>query len=143
MADITITEQQVQKLVEDCLIANGCNRENAEALGRTIASAERDGSTSHGLFRMPGYIASLRSGKVNGNARPIVSRISPAVIRVDGDHGYAPLALEAGRDALIEAAQENGIAAMALVNVHHFAALWAEVEPIAEAGLLCYGLYHL
>jgi delta1-piperideine-2-carboxylate reductase len=135
MTDITMTEQQVQQLVEDCLTANGCNQENAAALGRTIASAERDGSASHGLFRMPGYIASLRSGKVNGSAEPKVTRISPAVVKVDGDHGYAPLALEKGREALIEAARENGIAAMALVNVHHFAALWVEVEPIAEAGL--------
>ena len=135
MSEITMTEQEIQQLVEDCLTANGCNQENAAALGRTIASAERDGSASHGLFRMPGYIASLRSGKVNGNAEPKVTRISPAVVKVDGDHGYAPLALEKGREALIEAARENGIAAMALVNVHHFAALWVEVEPIAEAGL--------
>jgi delta1-piperideine-2-carboxylate reductase len=63
-----------------------------------------------------------------------VTRLSPSVVKVDGDHGYAPLALELGRQALIEAAKENGIAAMALVNVHHFAALWVEVEPIAEAG---------
>ena len=135
MSEITMTEQEIQQLVEDCLTANGCNQENAAALGRTIASAERDGSASHGLFRMPGYIASLRSGKVNGTADPKVTRISPAVVKVDGDHGYAPLALEKGREALIEAARENGIAAMALVNVHHFAALWVEVEPIAEAGL--------
>ena len=134
MSVTTMTELEVRQLVENCLMANGANRETAAAVGRTIAAAERDGCASHGLFRMPGYIASLRSGKVNGNAQPSVSRISPAVVRVDGDHGYAPLALEAGREALIEAARENGIAAMALVNVHHFAALWVEVEPIAEAG---------
>ena len=136
MSDLIMTEAEIQQLVSDCLMANGCNAENAAALGRTIASAERDGSASHGLFRMPGYIASLRSGKVNGSAQPTVARISPAVVKVDGDHGYAPLALEKGREALIEAARENGIAAMALVNVHHFASLWIEVEPIAEAGLV-------
>ena len=135
MSDIKMTEREVQQLVEGCLMAYGCNLENASALGRTIASAERDGSASHGLFRMPGYIASLRSGKVDGKAEPTVTRISPSVIKVDGHHGYAPLALEKGREALIEAARENGIAAMALVNVHHFASLWVEVEPIAEAGL--------
>ncbi|MGB2466298.1 MAG: Ldh family oxidoreductase, partial [Porticoccaceae bacterium] len=124
MSHVTMTEREVQALVEDCLTANGCNHDNAAAVARTIAAAERDGCASHGLFRLPGYIASLRSGKVNGSAIPSVSRISPAVVRVEGDHGYAPLALEAGRDALIEAARENGIAAMALVNVHHFAALW-------------------
>jgi len=93
MSHVNMTEQEVQALVEDCLTANGCDQENAAAVARTIAAAERDGCASHGLFRLPGYIASLRSGKVNGSARPSVSRISPAVVRVDGDHGYAPLAL--------------------------------------------------
>jgi delta1-piperideine-2-carboxylate reductase len=134
MSETMMTEHDIQQLVEDCLQANGCNAENAASVGRTIAAAERDGCASHGLFRMPGYIASLRSGKVNGRAQPTVTRLSPSVVKVDGDHGYAPLALELGRQALIEAAKENGIAAMALVNVHHFAALWVEVEPIAEAG---------
>ena len=129
-----MTVADIQHLVIDCFTANGCDIDNAAALARTISFAERDGSASHGLFRLPGYIASLRSGKVDGCAQPTVERISPSVIRVDGKRGYAPLALERGRAALIEAAKENGIAAMALVNVHHFAALWVEVEPIAEAG---------
>ena len=136
MSKIVMSEAEIYQLVESCLLANGCDSANASALARTISAAERDGCASHGLFRMPGYIASLRSGKVDGCATPSVERISPAVVRVDGHGGYAPLALERGRDALIEAARENGIAAMALVNLHHFAALWAEVEPIAEAGLV-------
>ena len=134
MANQMMTVADIQQLVIDCFTANGCDIDNAAALARTISFAERDGSASHGLFRLPGYIASLRSGKVDGCAQPTVERISPSVIRVDGKRGYAPLALERGRAALIEAAKENGIAAMALVNVHHFAALWVEVEPIAEAG---------
>ena len=93
MTATNMTEREVQALVEDCLTVNGCDNENAAAVARTIAAAERDGCASHGLFRMPGYIASLRSGKVNGNAKPSVSRISASVIRVDGDYGYAPLAL--------------------------------------------------
>jgi delta1-piperideine-2-carboxylate reductase len=135
VSDRIMTEAEIEQLVIDCMMANGCNQQNAGALARTIGAAERDGCASHGLFRMPGYIASLRSGKVDGCAEPTVERIAPAVVRVDGKRGYAPLALEKGRQALIEAARENGIAAMALVNVHHFAALWVEVEPIAEAGL--------
>jgi len=135
MTDVIMTRQEIQVIVEQGLEANGCNKENAAAVARTISAAELDGCAAHGLFRMPGYVASLRSGKVNGKAQPTVTRISPGVVKVDGDHGYAPLALEMGRQALIDAARENGIAAMALVNVHHFAALWVEVEPLAEAGL--------
>lgn len=135
MADVRLSLDEVYQLTESCLLANGCNQENAGAVARTLKAAERDGCAAHGLFRLPGYIASLRSGKVNGNAEPTITNLAPAVVRVDGDRGYAPLALERGRDALIAAARKNGIAAMALVNVHHFAALWTEVEPIASEGL--------
>ena len=51
---------------------NGCNENNATALSKIVHDAERDGSLSHGLFRIPGYVASLRSGKVKGDAEPII-----------------------------------------------------------------------
>ncbi len=135
MTDITLSLDEVNELVSNALVANGCNRDNSEAIARTITAAERDGCESHGVFRLPGYIASLRSGKVNGNADPQIIPLSPAVLQVEGDRGFAPLALERGRQALIDTARTNGIASLALVNVHHFASLWAEVEPIAAAGL--------
>ena len=99
VTDVIMTRQEIQSIVELALESNGCDKENAAAVGRTISAAELDGCAAHGLFRMPGYVASLRSGKVNGKAKPTVTRISPGVVKVDGDHGYAPLALEMGREA--------------------------------------------
>ena len=40
---------------------------NAEAVATTVKHAERDGSVSHGLFRIPGYTAALNSKKVKGS----------------------------------------------------------------------------
>lgn len=135
MTDINLTLDEVRTLATQILTNNGCDAANADAVASVITAAERDGCHSHGLMRLAGYVASLKSGKVNGQAEPRVEQLAPSVVRVNGDSGFAPLALERGRDALIEAARANGIAAMALVDVHHFAALWGEVEPIAEAGL--------
>src|SRR5690606_5174992 len=47
-------------------------------------------------------------------------------------------AQEAGREALIAKARENGIAAMLIRDSHHFAALWPDVEPLAEQGLVAF-----
>jgi delta1-piperideine-2-carboxylate reductase len=103
-----------------------------------VTAAERDLCHSHGLFRIPGYVASLKSGKANGKARPAVSELAPGVVRIDGDGGFAPLALETGRAPLIERALANGIAALALNNIYHFAALWPETEALAEQGLAAF-----
>jgi delta1-piperideine-2-carboxylate reductase len=85
---------------------------------------------------VPGYVKSLKAGKINGHANPVATRIGPCAIVVEGDNGMAPLALEVGRAPLIEAARENGMAALAVRRTHHYAALWPETEALAPEGLV-------
>jgi len=118
------------------LTANGADQENAEAVTHFMWAAERDSCHSHGLFRLPGYAASLKSGKVNGKSRPTVEDLAAATIRVNGDNGYAPMALKVGRDPLVKRARETGIAACAITNTYHFSALWVEAAALAEQGVV-------
>ena len=136
---VNFSLKEVEDIVQVSLVANGCNEENAAAVATTIMAAERDGCPGHGLLRLPGYVAALRSGKVDGNAAPTVERIAPGLLRVDAQSGFAPLSLSIGRKPLIEAAQEQGVAVMGLVRVHHFSALWFEIEPLAAAELCAIG----
>ena len=128
--------EQVEALARGCLMANGCDSANAEAVAATVTAAERDGAASHGLFRIPGYVAALRSGKVNGRAQPKAEDLAPATLRMDGDGGFAPLAHRLSRPLLAERARTQGLAALGIVNVHHFSALWVEVEALAADGLV-------
>ena len=128
---------EIGALARDALSHNGCDEENTDALVRTVVGAERDGSLSHGLFRIPGYVASLRSGKVNGKARPTVAHVTAAVVRVHGDNGYAPLSIERGVPVLAAATKKVGVAVMALTRTYHFAALWPETEAVASQALIC------
>ena len=136
MSETTMTIDAIHALAKDKLMAHGCDAENAGAVADIITRAEGDGCHSHGLMRLPGYVATLKSGKVNGKARPTIKKLAPAVVQVNGHNGFAPYALAEGRVHLIEAAKTCGIAAMPLIGIHHFAALWTEVEPLAEAGLV-------
>ncbi|MDC0492325.1 Ldh family oxidoreductase, partial [Candidatus Pseudothioglobus singularis] len=47
---------EIFNLAKAALINNGANEENADAVATTVTNAERDGSVSHGLFRIPGYV---------------------------------------------------------------------------------------
>ena len=75
--DNKISLNEIRELVTNIFLKQGCNQENASALANTITKAEEDGSSSHGLFRLPGYVASLKSGKVNGHASPRVVNKTP------------------------------------------------------------------
>ena len=125
---------EVKPLAEASLKAAGCNDENAEAVAECIFQAERHGAHSHGLFRMPGYLASLNSGKVNGKASPRLNNAKPSVLSVDGDGGYAPLAHRKLAKPLADLAKSQGVAVAAVTNTFHFAALWQEVELLANEG---------
>ena len=56
---------EIYQLAKNALFSNGCNETNSNSVAKTVTNAERDGSISHGLFRIPGYVASLKSKKVS------------------------------------------------------------------------------
>lgn len=130
-----MTLDAARRLAEHCLQNNGCDMANASAVAEVMLRAEADGCASHGLFRLPGYVAALRSGKVDGAAVPSIDHLMPAILRIDAANGFAPRAVAKGRPALIEAAKIHGLAAASVVRAHHFSALWCDVEPLVEAGL--------
>ena len=66
MSTIPLTLEEIFDLAKKTLLANGCDDETASILSELIKNAERDGSLSHGLFRLPAYVSGLKSGKING-----------------------------------------------------------------------------
>ena len=83
---------EIKELTEKALAQAGASPEHADAVADVVMRAEQDGSVSHGLFRVPGYVAALTSGKVQGNPNPKVQWVTPSLLRCDGDRSFAPLA---------------------------------------------------
>ncbi|WP_420556155.1 Ldh family oxidoreductase [Roseovarius sp.] len=135
MAKETISLIEIHELCVAALTNAGAHEAAALAVAGSIRDAERDGSFSHGIFRLPGFVASLRSGKVDGTAEPELSFPTPALILCDARRGMAPYALQRALPELVRATERMGIAALAMRNSAHFASLWPEVEALAEAGL--------
>ncbi|MDO5370274.1 Ldh family oxidoreductase [Paracoccus sp. (in: a-proteobacteria)] len=136
MPAVSIPLDEIRALACAALTANGMAGDQAGSVADVVTRAEADGCRSHGLYRIPGYVAALRAGRANGAAVPRIAQPAPSVLQVDGDRGFAPFASDIARPRLIETARRQGIAAMAIGNSHHFSALWADIEPLVEAGLL-------
>ncbi len=132
--------QACYELALSRLIDVGCEPAHAQATANWIRLAERDGSRSHGLFRLPGYMTSLVSGKINSHPRPEVLQPTAALVQVNADNAMAPFAFMQAKQQLIEQARSTGLACMALRQCFHFSALWIEVDALAEAGLVAMAL---
>jgi len=136
MTTQALSLDEIYQLAFDCLTKAGADQANADAVANTVMRAERDGSASHGLFRIPGYVATLLSGKVNGSADPQPEQVTPAFVRCHGQNGHAPLAINRSVEMLAESALTCGVAVLSLTHSHHFAALWPETEALAMRGLV-------
>ncbi|MEF2071992.1 Ldh family oxidoreductase [Consotaella aegiceratis] len=123
-------------VLKTILVRFGTSASVAAILADNCATAERDGSKSHGLFRMPGYVTTLRSGWVDGHAVPVVEDAAAGFVRADAMNGFTQVALAKARPLLIEKARQTGIAALAIRQSHHLGALWPDVEPFAREGFV-------
>ncbi|MGJ7043243.1 delta1-piperideine-2-carboxylate reductase [Shinella sp. BE166] len=134
--DTRLRFHELKSLLKTVFVNDGTAAETAEILAENCAGCERDGALSHGIFRMPGYVGSLRSGWVDGLAVPDATRLGPSFIRVDARNGFAQRALAAADPLVRNALRETGIAIAAIRNSHHFSALWPDVEPFALSGYI-------
>ncbi|MFC5990720.1 Ldh family oxidoreductase [Limoniibacter endophyticus] len=123
-------------LLRKIFVRHGVSETTAAILADNCARAERDGSFSHGIFRVPGYISTLKSGWVDGKAQPVIEDDGAALIRVDARNGFTLAASALARPTLLERAREQGVGVLAIRNSHHFSALWPDVEPFADEGLV-------
>lgn len=129
---------EIHDLAVSVLRAHGFSQDQSNAIAETVSAAERDGCQSHGLFRIGFYVAALKNADANAQAIPELSVTDSAVVHVDANHGFCPLALKSGLPALTTKARQHGIAAMAIHNTYNIAALWPEVEQLAQDGLVAF-----
>ena len=132
----TVSIGELTDLVLRVFLRHGVSRENAGPVAETVVAAERDGAASHGLLRLPGYVSTLRSGWVDGRAVPVITDAAPGLVATEAANGFAQPALRASAPLLREKARRQGIAAVAIRNSHHFAAVWPDIEPFAAEGLI-------
>ncbi len=136
---VHLSFNELRDLLARIFERHGTSARTAAILAENCAAAQRDGSDSHGVFRIPGYLSSLASGWVNGRAEPRVEDLGPSFVRVDAGGGFAQPALEAACALVMEKVRDSGMALLAIRNSHHFAALWPDVEPFAREGLVALG----
>ncbi len=135
----TLTLTEIEDLAFRALVAAGTTEANARPLAVATAATEADGVASHGLAYIPIYCEHVQCGKVDGAAKPVLDRPRSGLITVDAAKGFAHSAIDMGFDALIPAAKEQGIAALAIRNSYNCGVLGYHTHRLAQAGLVGLG----
>lgn len=131
-----LSPEELTDLIVRIFMHHGMSAANANPVASVVMQAERDASFSHGIFRIPALIKTLKSGYVDFNAIPEVCDFAPSVVRVNARNGFAQPAIAAGSHLLVAKVRKTGLAAMTIKDSHHFAALWPDVEQFISHGLV-------
>ena len=138
--DLFLSYDEVVDLARCVLLRLGLSAAHAVAMARVIAAGQRDACPAHGVYRLITCAQTVRAGKVDLGAEPLVEAGSGAIVRVDARYAFSPLAFARGLPQLVASARRYGIAALAIRHCFHFSALWPEVEDVAAHGLCALAL---
>lgn len=135
---ITLQIEEARTLCRNAFIASGASEDNAEITSDALIRAEADGQRGHGLSRVPSYSAQVKTGKVNGQAEPLIEDVKPGLFRVNADYGFAYPAIKLALPELSRRTKDLGIAAAAIYRSHHFGVAGHPCEDLAGQGLITF-----
>ncbi|MBU6242585.1 MAG: Ldh family oxidoreductase [Acidobacteria bacterium] len=123
---------QAQTLLE----ASGVSKNHAEITARAIVTSDRWGIGSHGLMRLPYYLARLQAGGINPKADLRTVTDLPSLVVFDGDDGLGHWQLQYASEVASERALINGIGAAGIGRSNHCGALGIYVWPMINRGMV-------
>ncbi len=132
----TFPADHLQALAEAACIASGASAAMARSLVAASLSADWVGRHEVGLAHMLDYLDALREGRIDGEAKPVITRPAGAVISADARGGIAQLAFDLAFDDLQGLARNLGIAIFVLRGSYPAGELGYYVRRLAEAGLV-------
>jgi (2R)-3-sulfolactate dehydrogenase (NADP+) len=138
MAHVSVAE--IQETSRAALESHGAGPWQAEEVARAVARAEQTGNVICGLYYLESYCLQLRSGRVNGQAEPVVSVTRPGVVMVDAQFGFSQPAFAKALPMALDAAHGNGIATLAVGHAHTCTSLGYFTEQLSAHGLVGIGM---
>ncbi|MPW16374.1 Ldh family oxidoreductase [Paraburkholderia sp. CNPSo 3157] len=123
-------------LATRAMLAAGATQQTASATARALVYADERGLSSHGVARLPMYVAQLRNGRVDPQAQAFIANARNAAVLIDAADGMAFPACELAIETLIGRAHEHGSAVASVRRSHHFGVGAYHLEALGAAGLV-------
>ena len=116
--------------------AHGMTPQDARVTAEALVSTDLRGVMTHGLVRLPVYLANLGKGKVVAGARPSVVQEDGGTALVDGHAAMGQVACAFAMQTSIRLARANGVGTVAVRNSNHLGACAYYAMLAAEAGMV-------
>ena len=117
-------------------VAAGASERDAETVMAHLLEAEEMGLRSHGVMRVPQYLAEIEAGELDPRGVPSVEATQAGRATVDGGGTFGQVVGMRMADVAVELAGQTGIAIVTGRHMGHTGRIGAYPEWIAARGLI-------
>jgi ureidoglycolate dehydrogenase (NAD+) len=118
------------------LRAAGLQKPAALLVSDSLVESNLRGIDSHGIARLPHYLARIRAGSIEARPKIDVRQLAPATSVVDGGNGLGQLVMWQAADEAVRLAGQAGAGWAVVRNSSHCGALSYYGLRIADAGMI-------
>lgn len=131
---VVIDRADLTRFAVDVLMKRGMNAEDAGAVAGALVWADMRDVGSHGVFRLPRYMAILDRGEIDPKAR-IEPRLQlPAALVFEANKAFGPVAMMHAMKAACEQAKRVGVCYAIVSHTTHTGAIGYFTNWAAERG---------
>jgi uncharacterized oxidoreductase len=132
----TLKCEPLETLARDVFQAITVPPTGAAWMATLLVRANLRGHDSHGVIRVPQYVASWKKGEADPKAEPVVVQDGPATALVDGKGGFGQIVARRGMEVAMGKAAAIGVAAVGVYNSNHIGRLADYTEMALERNML-------
>lgn len=137
MADETVhafSAARLREMAASIFRAVGSSPEGARIVADSLVGANLVGHDSHGIMRIPEYVAWVEQGRVNLSAQPKLTESTESFAVYDGDWGWGQVVGRKVTDLLVENASRMGVMTIFCRNSCHIGRVGEYPEILARQG---------
>jgi uncharacterized oxidoreductase len=131
----SFTRDALFQFAQALLSAGGTDEFEARTVAHSLVESNLRGHDSHGVMRIPYYLAALKGGSLKSAARLTILHDAPAMLVADGGWGFGQVVARELTERLIDRARETGAAVGTLKRSAHIGRLGEYAEIAAEQGM--------
>lgn len=118
-----LTPEPLERLAREIFQAITVPPAGAAWMATLLVRANLRGHDSHGVIRVPQYVASWRKQESDPRAEPAIVQDGPATALIDGKKGFGQIVAKRGMEVAMEKAAAIGVAGVGVYNSNHIGRL--------------------
>ncbi len=132
--DALISAANLSAFVASVFTSRGMSPTDAATLADVLVWADLRGVDSHGVERLPSYLAIVERGEMNLTARPRLDDLAPATFRIDAQRAAGPVPMMMAMEEAVKRAAIYGVAMGLVCRSAHTGAVGYYVQWAAQRG---------